>query len=768
MRSLNRKYSYLFINLVIVMALSGCSNTKYLNEGELLYVGGEVEVKGDETPRGDRKRLAENMETLLRPKPNTSFLGLRPKLYFYNIAGDSVGTKGFKHWLKYKMGEPPVLFSQVDLDYNAELVRGYAENKGYFNARSTADSTAKNKKATAEYTVELGSQYMYKEIDFPKDSIPVTAAIANTREKSLLKIGEPYDLDVIKAERVRIDANLKEIGYYYFNPDYLLARVDSTAGEKEVSLKMVLKDETPLEAKETYRINNIYIFPDYSLAEDSLITSPPVGNRFGDFTIVDPKEKFKPILFERSLLFEKGELYNRTDHNKSINRLVNLGTFKFVKNQFKVADSASNLLDTYYYLTPLPKKSIRLELLGKTNSANYAGSEINLSWTNRNTFKGAEELRISAHGGFEVQVAGLNQGYNIYRIGSEATLTWPRLITPFQTPSNSAFVPRTRATLAYEFQARTKLYSLNSFNTSFGYLWKENLRKEHRLNVMDITFVNPFNVTELYEEQIALNPNLGRIIEEQLIFGPTYTYTYTNTMVTAKTHTFYFQGGLDLAGNITGLLTGANIDSGDPVRIFDVPFSQYVKAETDFRHYMKLNRGLDLASRIIIGAGLPYGNSRELPFVKQFFVGGSNSLRAFRARSVGPGTYNIEVEASSFLPDQSGDLKLELNTELRADLFSIVEGALFVDAGNIWLMNEDPNKPGAEFSKDFIKEVAVGAGIGLRFDLQFLILRTDLAFPLRLPHLPEGQRWVFDQIDFANSSWRQQNLIFNLAIGYPF
>src|SRR5690606_23280543 len=145
------------------------------------------------------------------------------------------------------------------------------------------------------------------------------------------------------------------------------------------------------------------------------------------------------------------------------------------------------------------------------------------------------------------------------------------------------------------------------------------------------------------------NPNLGRIIEEQLIFGPTYTYTFTNTMATAKTHTFYFQGALDLAGNITGLLTGANIDSGDPVTIFDVPFSQYVKAETDFRHYMNLNRKLDLASRIIIGAGLPYGNSRELPFIKQFFVGGTNSLRAFRARSVGPGTYNMDVEASSFL-----------------------------------------------------------------------------------------------------------------------
>ncbi|HSP82154.1 MAG TPA: hypothetical protein VLN72_00315 [Gillisia sp.] len=160
------KYSYLCIILIIALLLSGCSNTKYLNEGELLYVGGEVEVKGEETPKGDRKRLAENMETLLRPKPNTSFLGLRPKLFFYNIAGDSVGTKGFRHWLKNKMGEPPVLFSQVDLDYNADIVRGYAENKGYFNARSTADSTAKNKKATAEYTGLLIGVCSYKFLEF--------------------------------------------------------------------------------------------------------------------------------------------------------------------------------------------------------------------------------------------------------------------------------------------------------------------------------------------------------------------------------------------------------------------------------------------------------------------------------------------------------------------------------------------------------------------------------------------------------------------------
>lgn len=759
-------YKY-FLSCFIIVLLCGCGNVKYLNEGELLYVGGEVEVEGEDISRSERKALEENMEGLLRPKPNTTILGLRPKLWFYNIAGDSVGDSGIRHWIKNTLGEPPVLFSQVDLDYNAELVEGYAENRGYFNARSIPDSTEKNKKVTAEYFVELGNQYLIKELTFPTDSIPVTVDIMKTKENSFLKVGDPYDLQVIKDERVRIDANLKEEGYYFFNPDYLLAQVDSTAGDKEVSLDIVLKGETPVQAKEQYRINNIYIYPDYTISGDTIPIDSPIGEQYGELLIFDPESKFKPQLFERSLLFHSGELYNRTDHNKTINRLVNLGIFQFVSNQFKVSDTVENALDAYYFLSPMQKKSIRLELLGKTNSANYAGSEANLSWSNRNTFRGAELLTISAFVGYEAQVSGQNQGYNIFRIGGEANLTWPKLITPFKIESNSAFVPRTRATLAYEYQARTQLYGLNSFRSSFSYLWKENIRKEHRLHLMDIHYVQPFNVSELYQEQIALNPNLGRVIEKQLIFGPTYTFTFTNTM-TPKKHNFYFQGGLDLAGNITGLLTGADIKSGDPVTVFDVPFSQYVKAETDFRHYLNLGRGMDLASRIIVGAGFPYGNSRELPFIKQFFVGGTNSVRAFRARSVGPGTYNQEVEASSFLPDQSGDIKLEFNTELRADLFSIVEGALFVDAGNIWLMNENADKPGAEFSKDFLKEMAVGTGFGLRFDLQFLILRTDLAFPIRIPYLPEGERWVWDDIDFGDRSWRQQNLIFNLAIGYPF
>jgi outer membrane protein insertion porin family len=575
-------------------------------------------------------------------------------------------------------------------------------------------------------------------------------------------------LEMIKLERERIDARLKEKGYYYFNPDYILAQVDSTKGNYEVNIKLKIKDETPDKATIAYKINKIVVYPNFSISKDSVIYKKEDIVQYKDFTIIDSAHTFKPKVFDRALYFKKGDLYNRKNHNLSLNRFVNLGTFNFVKNEFKVSDSLKNTLDAYYYLTLLPKKFIRVEVLGKTNSAGYTGSEINVNWNNRNVFRGAELLTVSVFGGADFQLSGENKGQNIFKLGTETSLTWPRLIAPFRIESAQEFVPRTKATVRYEYQNRTQLYSLNSFKTSFGYIWKNNIRKEHQLNVVDITYVSPNNVTAEYQADIDADSALGKVIEKQLIFGPTYSYTYTNTMQKRKKNTFYFNGELDLVGNVAGLLTGANIKQGDTIKVFDVPFSQYVKVKADFRHYLKLGKESVLASRIIVGAGFAYGNSATLPTSKQFVVGGTNSIRAFRARSLGPGSYQAPLTSNSFLPDQSADLKLEFNTEYRAKIYGLMKGALFVDAGNIWLLNADPNKPGAEISKDFMKQIAVGAGAGLRFDFSFLILRTDLAFPIRKPYLPEGQRWVIDNIDFGSGSWRKENLILNIAIGYPF
>lgn len=766
--NIKTEYIRYFIALSLFFVF-GCSNTKYLPDGELLYTGGSVTVKDTIIKKKQRKELETELEGLLRPKPNKQFLGLRPKLWIYNIAGEPKKDKGIRYWLRNKVGEPPVLFSKVDLDYNASVLRNFTENRGYFKTRVSADSTVNNKRVTAEYTVVPKRQYIIKSVTFPDDSLAMSRLIARSSRRSLLKVGRPYDLDIIKAERERIDARLKEKGYYYFNPDYILAQVDSSKGDHEVKVRLVIKADTPPKALTSYKINKIVVYPNFAISKDSVKYKPEDVLKYKDFTIIDTADTFKPRVFDRAIYFKKGDLYNRKDHNLTLNRFVNLGTFSFVKNEFKPSDSLPNTLDSYYYLTLLPKKFIRVEVLGKTNSASYTGTEVNVNWNNRNLFRGAELLTVSVFGGADFQLSGANNGKNIYKLGTETSLTWPRFIVPFfHVDGSSEFVPRTKATLRYEYQNRTQLYALNSFKTSFGYLWKENIRKEHQLNVIDVTYVSPNHVTEEYLSDIADDPSLGKVIEKQLIFGPTYTYTYTNTMQKRKKNTFYFSGDLDLAGNITGLVSGANAKEGNQKNIFDVPFSQYVKMRGDFRHYLKLGKESELASRIIVGVGLPYGNSIALPTSKQFVVGGTNSIRAFRARSLGPGSYLNTVTTNDYLPDQSGDLKLEFSTEYRAKLFSIVRGALFIDAGNVWLLNADPNKPGGEISKDFMKDIAVGAGAGLRFDLSFLVLRTDLAFPLRKPYLPEGDRWVIKDIDFGSGPWRKDNLILNIAIGYPF
>lgn len=756
-----------FVLLSLFFVL-GCSNTKYLPEEELLYTGGSVTVKDSAINRKDKKALETEMKGLLRIKPNKQFLGLRPKLWIYNIAGEPKKEKGFRYWLRNKVGEPPVLFSKVDLDYNTSVLRNFSENRGYFKTRVHADSTVNNKRVTAEYTVLLKKQYIIKSVTFPDDSLKMSKIIARSSQRSLLKVGKPYDLDIIKAERERIDARLKERGYYFFNPDYILAKVDSSKGDHEVNIRLVIKDEAPVKALTAYKIDKIFVYPNYSLTNDSIVYRKKEIKQYKDFTITDTANTFKPRIFDRAIYFKKGDLYNRKDHNLTLNRFVNLGTFSFVKNEFKISDSIPKTLDSYYYLTLLPQKFIRVEVLGKTNSASYTGSEINVNWNNRNFFRGAELLTFSIFGGADFQLGGPNKGRNIYKLGAETSLTWPRFVSPFNIQGNSEFVPRTKAILRYEYQKRTALYALNSFNASFGYLWKENIRKEHQLNLTDITYVSPNHVTDEYLADIQKDESLGKVIEKQLIFGPTYNYTYTNTMQKRRKNTIYFSGELDLAGNIAGLVTGADVKKDNEKLIFDVPFSQYVKIKTDFRHYLKLGQESELASRLIIGAGFAYGNSTTMPTSKQFVVGGTNSIRAFRARSLGPGSYVVPETTSDYLPDQSADLKLEFNTEYRAKLFSIVRGAVFLDAGNIWLLHADPNKPGAEISKNFMKQIAVGAGVGLRFDVSFFILRTDLAIPLRNPSLPDGQRWVIDGVNLGSGSWRKDNLILNIAIGYPF
>ncbi|MDR6369559.1 outer membrane protein assembly factor BamA [Chryseobacterium bernardetii] len=773
----NKFHIYCKYLLVSGMASTvvSCSNTRFLKEGQMLYTGAKVKIENDTISKKEKKDLQAALEANLTPKPNSTFLGLRPKLYFYNIAKEPKKDKGFNYWLKYKVGEKPVLLGDVDREFNKDIIVNYSENKGYFNAKASYDTVSKNKKAQVIYTVKPGSRYLIDGVKFQKDSTLVNQEIQSLTDKTLLKNGRPFDLDVIKAERDRIDNRLKERGFYYFHPDNIIVQADSTVSKNhKVELNVKLKDNTPDLATQQFSIDNVIVFPNYNIQDvkDGKYSIPMDKDslskyRFDDIYVIDPQHKFKPKIFDRALYFKKGDLYNRSNHNLTLNRLISLGVFKFVKNEFIVSDSLSHKFDAYYLLTPRQVQSLRLEALGRTNSANYAGSELNLNWTHRNFFRGAEQFKAAIFGAFDFQMGGAQNANNIFRAGTNVQLSIPRIVAPFRFHSSSEFVPRTNITLGYEFQNRTQYYTLNNFTGSFGYVWKENARKEHDLKVIDITLVSPANVTEEYQIKADANPAMARVVAKQLIFGPTYSYTYTNTML-PKTNTVYYKGTLDLAGNITGLVTGADVKKDKEKKIFGIPFSQYVKIENDFRFYHKFTEKSSLATRFIGGIAYPYGNSEFIPFSKQFFSGGSNSIRAFRARTLGPGSFDPRTIDPGTYFDQSGDIKLELNAEYRANLYKFLNAAVFVDAGNIWLLHDDKDRPGAKFSKDFLNEIAVGAGVGLRLDFSILILRLDLAMPLRVPYYQKGDRWAFDKINFGDSNWRKDNLVLNIAIGYPF
>lgn len=759
--------------IFMISFLSSCSNIKYLQENENLYVKGDVTVVNDSLPARITDPLEDNLQGLLRPKPNTTILGLRPQLYIYNIAGEPKKKSGIRNWLRNKVGEEPVLLDDVNVEYNQSLVRNRLENIGFFNASVATDTTISNKKATLDYIATTNQVYRINKVNFDGDTTTeIGRELKMAQEGSLLQPGRAYNLDNIISERERIDNILKDKGYYYFSPDHILVQVDSMIGDHLVDMNVKLKTQVPEIAKKPYRINNVFIYPEYSLQQgDYELGTAADAEEYRGYYFIDPNRTFRKFTLARTMFFNKGDLYNRDKQNQTISQLVGMGTFRFVKNNFVQVDSGkTNQLDAHYYLTPTQKKSIRTEILGKT-AAVYNGSELNVSWLHRNAFRGAELLRITAYGGYEVQSGGgVNINSNFYRYGVEAALSWPRIIAPFRWEPTRRFVPRTTTLVAYEFLNRQQAYRLNSMRFAWGYQWQETVQKDHQLNVLDVAYVQPLNVTPFYDSLVTVFPNLQRAIDRQFTFGPTYKFTYTNTMDASRTHTSFFMGGLDASANITGLLLGSDLNRGRVDSIFNAPFSQYLKAELEYRHYIKLGYHKQLAARAMFGYGYSYGNSREMPYVKQFFVGGPNSLRSFRARAIGPGTFRPETAGSgNFIPDLTGDIRLELNAEYRAKIVSILDWAAFVDAGNIWLQNEDEvNRPGAAFSSDFMKELAVGGGLGLRFDLTFLILRTDIAIPFRLPYNEPNDRWVFKHINFRDPDWRRNNIVFNLAIGYPF
>ncbi|QES90114.1 BamA/TamA family outer membrane protein [Rhizosphaericola mali] len=762
----------IFICICLIVFLASCSATKGLEKGQQLYMGATIHLhKQSDSSKVVNDELSEELQGLLRPEPNS----FAPKLWIYNWGGPS-SKKGFFRNLFHKIGSPPVVTSYGAIEKNREILQNRLENRGYFRDTVTVDTTVKGKRLYVQFDAYLDSQYHIRNSVYQFDTVTALGKTASrlTRRWGARDKGQAYSLDQILGQRTRLDAWLKQRGFYYFNPDYLITLADTTIGSHQVDLTMKLKYSTPKDAKKQFRVNDIIVFADYTVGTDTTFKYINHDPSDSGYIIIDSAKIVKPIVFSRLLGFKKGDLYNLNNHNLALNRLTTLGMYKFVKLRFEETDTTQRpgyWLNAFYYLTPAQKKSIRFETSGyaKSNSAN--GGEMSLNWTNRNIFRGAEIFTARLYGGLEKQVNTGNYSGAIRRVGTELSLTLPRVLSPFQFHTNPDFLPQTVIKASYEFYTRTDQYTLNSLNLSYGYNWHQSQTKSHQLNVLSFTFVRPTNISPGFQLALDTNIVLFRSIERQFIIGSNYNYNYSSLNASGsarKKNNIYFNANFDVSGNLLGILTGANVNKGKEKTIFNSPFSQYIRGEFDFRDYLKLTRKTTLATRALFGLGYAWGNSTSMPFVKSFFVGGPNDVRAYSSRSLGPGGYYAgnPKNAVYFLGDQPGDMKIEMNAELRRNLFSIVDGALFVDAGNTWLVRNDPTRPGGKFSNQFYKQLAIGTGAGLRFNMNVLVLRIDVGLPMRGPDTESNDfQWKMKK---WNWSWIQSNWIWNIAIGYPF
>jgi len=762
-----------YVQIIICLLLTACSGTKHLPPGEKLYAGSEIKLESADKINNRKKRFIKNTaENAVRPEPNKKILGLRPKLWRYMAAGENPESK-FKKWLK-KNGEAPVLMSSVKPAVTSAIIDAKLFNIGIFKSYTEFKTIEKRHTAKVIYKSHIHKPYTIKELIYSVSNDSINRMILKEKKKSLIKPGDDYSLENLKSERMRIDALLKNNGYFYFNPDYLLFKADTSIVNHNVTFRLTLKDSITEKALTVYRINKVFIDQDYSLDEEEADRPKDTLRYQGNFFLGKETEmKIRPKVISRSVYLRKNEIYSRKNHNITLNRLMTMGNFKFVRMKFTDSDtSAAGFLDVTILMTPMPKHTFRVEMELVSKSNNYTGPRLNASFMNRNAFKGAELLNLSMAASFEAQLSGKNKNLYSYSFNPQIELYFPRFLVPFKIKrTNSLYIPKTRFSLSYTYLKRVGYFDMRTFQFIYGYKWKKDIRKEHELNPINISYTTLANKSAAFNELLESNPFLKKSYEEQFIAGGSYSYTYNEQVVSLKKMQYFFQLSAEAAGNVFSLakiIAGEKISADNPSSVVGSIYSQYARLSIDGRGFYNFIDKNKLAMRVFAGVAKPYGNSSILPYTKQFFSGGPNSIRAFSINSVGPGTYNQNNDSIGFL-QLGGEVKLEMNAEYRFTIYHFFKGAIFVDAGNVWLLKSNPSTIGSPFSfSRFADEMAVGAGIGLRIDVSFFILRFDLATPLRKPWLEGNHRWVLNQINVGSPSWRSENLILNIAIGYPF
>lgn len=826
-RSLTKKSSHTLLLLLAVASwfLYSCNPARELGKNEYLLQKNHVVNK-------DTKIEASEIENYIKQKPNRKIFKIfRFHLWLYNLANEERVKKkrillDKKHeeknmhrmargkksktysrqllgeWLM-DIGEAPVVYDSMMMRKSSQQIKLFLQNKGYF-INSVKDSVYKRKsRASVYYTIHAAKPYTIDSLNYIIPDELLKYYVFADSSNTLIQHGKNYDVDVMQQERERITNELNNNGYYLFTKDYIYYLVDTTNGNKKVNITLGIKNFAKKYSEDSdsiiesphrrFYIRDIYIQPDY--------VSKKLENQHKDtikaddyFILHTQKLRLKTRVLLNSVFIRKGELYQLKNSEDTYKRLSELREFRTINISF--TEVGPEYLDCKILLTPIMKQSVTIETEG-TNTSGNLGVAGSIVYQNRNLFHGAELLEMKLKGGFEAQKvfndnsqsSALNGNpvntFNTIEIGPEANLYIPRFLLPFRVKTSKRSNPKTIFTSAFTYQHRPD-YTRYITNLSFSYNWRETVKKHHSVSPLVINFVKVDLQPNFLNYLITSVPNLYILysFSNHLSTSSRYTFTFNEQNINKPENFSYLKFNFESSGNILrGFYDLVNTvqentfpkDANNSYQLAGVTFSQYLRADIDYRYFLNRNEINKVVLRIAMGVGRPLANYAFLPFERSFFSGGSNGIRAWQARTLGPGSYNPH---GLFHFDQFGDGQLEANAEYRFKMFKMLQGATFLDAGNTWLRAADSSRVGGEFQFNrFYKEIAVGSGIGLRGDFNFFIIRFDIGLKIRDPQFDESERWVIQHL--FDPEWKrvyaEQNnatkynfFAFNIGIGYPF
>lgn len=761
---IKRVASSLLLTALIAL-LAGCSTTRRIPEGEQLYVGlKNVNIhspEGVKVPGGVVSQINEAVDV---PPNNAIFKSPKYRwpfplgLWVYNNWNNP--PSGLKHKLYEKLVAEPVLVSGVRPSLRTRMIDETLDNNGYFRGNATYEIlTQKNpKKAKILYTVNTGPAFTLNDIELLPDTCTLNHLIDSiASHDKYLRIGERYCTDSLSAVRIRITNKLRNRGYYFFRPEFIEYLADSLANPLKIDLRMMLAANIapPLLGR-------------YTVGDVTMITYRNKGGGTPDTiqtsrgTLIQMKpSRLREQLMPECVTFRKGRYFSVRDMNQTQTRLSRLGIFNAI-NIEAIPDSGFtnrtlNVRIDCTFDTPL-EATIELNASSKSNS--YIGPGILLGLTNRNIFGGGEQFNVTLTGSYEWQTGQRNSSlFNSYEFGISTSLAIPRLLAPNFIKRRNRNLNWTRFTLDFDFLNRPHYFKMAQFNFSFNYDWQSSRYSSHTFTPFKLTYTNLLHTTEVFDSITGANPAIALSFRSQFIPQLSYTYTFDRAFDSDNSLNWTFTA--QEAGNLFWSIYELCGVKGEK-KLFGTPFSQFVKGQTQLIYNRRLWGDNWLVSRVLVGAAHAYGNAREVPYAEQFYVGGANSIRAFTVRSLGPGSYRPPQSVRDSYFDQTGTFKFELNTEYRFPIIGPLHAAVFIDAGNVWLLKKDPLRPGGELrASTFLREIALGTGAGLRFDIGMLVIRGDLGIGIHAPY-DTGKSGYYNMESFGKS------LAFHLAIGYPF